>query len=177
MPYTYTRKGKHLSFISAFHPLLEQQQKTDILFPGQDLKRHTNTDKDTYVCPAHDLLSRLYGQLLITKPLDSFCLYLVLSPSWLWVSTGLQKGLFPYLECHSFHPWRDKGRRRLSVFISQRTGHSVWVLWLLCCWLWGWDGDQGLALFKFRFEKAPCIFFSSTSQGQCGRYVTMRQLQ
>lgn len=154
----------------------EQQQKMDILFPGQDLKRHTNTDKDTYVCPAHDLLSRLYGQLLITKPLDSFCLYLVLSPSWLWVSTGLQKGLFPYLECHSFHPWRDKGRRRLSVFISQRTGHSVWVLWLLCCWLWGWDGDQGLALFKFRFEKALCIFFSSTSQGQSGHYVTMRQL-
>lgn len=46
--------------------------------------------------PNHDLPGWLYGQLLIIKPLDSFCLYLVLSPRWLWVSAGLQKGLFSY---------------------------------------------------------------------------------
>lgn len=67
---------------------------------------------------AHRTVCRLYGQLLITKPLDSFCLYLVLSPSWLWVSSGLQKGLFPYLGCRSLHPWRDKGRQRLCLHHS-----------------------------------------------------------
>lgn len=102
----------------------------------------------------------LYGQLLITKPLDSFCLYLVLSSSWLCVSSGLQKGLFPYLGCHSLHPLRSKGHRRLSVFISRQPGQSVavCVLRLLCCWLWGWDKDQGLASVKFRFEDTLYLF-------------------
>lgn len=135
-------------------------------FTGRDLKRITNTHTKTQMpvqlmtCSdslAHQTVCRLYGQLLITKPLDSFCLYLVLSPSWLWVSSGLQKGLFPYLGCHSLHPWRDKGRGRLSVFVAQQTGRSVWVLWLLCCWPWR-DEDQGLALVKFRCE-THCAFF------------------
>lgn len=82
-------------------------------------------DKDPFAWPNHDLSGWLYGQLLIIKPLDSFCLYLVRLPSWLWVSAGLQKGLFPYWGRHSLHPWRDKSRRRLSVLISQQTAAAA----------------------------------------------------
>lgn len=108
---------------------------------------------------AHRTVCQMYGQLLITKPLDSPCLYLVLSPNWLRVSSGLQKGLDPYLGCHSLHPLRDKGRRRLSVFVTHQTARWVWELWLLCCWFWWWDEDQGLAVVKFRFKKALCILY------------------
>lgn len=126
-------------------------------------------------CLAHRTVCRLYGQLLITKPLDSFRLYLVLSPSWLWVSSGLQESLFPYLGCYSSHPWRDKSHCRFSVFITHQTACCVWELWLLCWWLW--DEDQGLAVVKFRFEKASWFFFSqSPSQGQGGQYRAMKCL-
>lgn len=129
---------------------------------------------------ARRTVCRLYGQLLITKPLDSFCLYLVLSPSWLWVSSGLQKGLFPYLGCPSLHPWRDKGRRRLSVFITHQRARCVWELWLLCCccggetkikvWLWlNLDLKRHCAFFFF--------FSQSTPQGQSGHYKAMKHLQ
>lgn len=74
---------------------------------------------------AHRTVCRLYGQLLVTKPLDSFCLYLVLSPSWLWVSFGLRNALFPDLGRHSLHPQRDKGHNRLSVFITHQNAVSL----------------------------------------------------
>lgn len=82
---------------------------------------------------AHRTVCRLYGQLLVTKPLDSFCLYLVLSPSWLWVSFGLRNALFPDLGRHSLHPQRDKGHNRLSVFITHQnavslTAAALWVV-------------------------------------------------
>lgn len=135
---------------------------------------------------ARRIVCRLYGQLLITKPLDSFCLYLVLSPSWLRVSSGLRKGLFPYLGCHSFHPWRDKGRQRLSVYITQLTGRSVWVHWRallsvavvrqrsrIRLWL-NLDLKRHCALsflcFFFSF------FFQSTPRSQSGHYKAMRHL-
>lgn len=133
---------------------------------------------------ARRTVCRLYGQLLITKPLDSFCLYLVLSPSWLWVSSGLRKGLFPYLGCHSLHPWRDKGRQRLSVYITQLTGRSVWVHWralLLVAvvrqrsrirlWL-NLDLKRHCAFFFLCFF----LFFQSTPHSQSGHYKAMRHL-
>lgn len=46
---------------------------------------------------AHWAICWLYGQLLITKPLDSFCLFLVLSPSFYGSCSCFQKGLFLYL--------------------------------------------------------------------------------
>ena len=131
-------------------------------------------------CPdslARCAVCRLYGQLLITKPLDSFCLYLVLSPIWLWVSSALQKGLFPYLGCHGSHPWRENSNCGPSVFITHHTACCVSELWSLCWWLWWWEEDQGLAVVKSRYKKAFCFFlffFQSPSQGQSGHYKAMK---
>lgn len=108
---------------------------------------------------AHQTVCCLYGQLLITKPLDSVCLYLVLSPSWLWVSSGLQKGLFLYLGCHSLHPWRDKGHHRLSVFITHQTVGCFWELRLIC-WCLRWQRQRsrfGLWL-NLDFKQPLCFF-------------------